>query len=122
MKRTLITYDAFEQIEKGSLSHAQRELIEAEDVLARTIGAPSLDLHCYNDSSVIYESENGIYLKAGYEVGRDFIEFKNMEQVIIDEQSYRDTAKGVISEMIDALMEKEDEKANQLFDEYIYKL
>ena len=38
MKRKLISFDAFRKIEESSFTNAENELIQAEEVLAKTLG------------------------------------------------------------------------------------
>ena len=59
MKRKLISFEAFKNLEEGSLTRSEQELINAEDVLGKTLGV-DVELHCYGESDVTYKSNNPI--------------------------------------------------------------
>ncbi len=119
MRRKLIKQEAFEQIARSSVTAAERELVEAEDVLARALGKDHLSLHSFTDSVVMYETLDDTYVHAGYRVGDRDVQFTNIEELVIDHESHVSRRKSVISEMIDAIIKDENETATRLFNEYM---
>jgi hypothetical protein len=119
MKRKLINYDVFERIEKDSLSTAQKELIEAAPVIARALQVDCLDLRCYGPQDVLYETCDGSFVHASYRMSNGYIQLDNVEELVINEQTEIKKQREVIGEMLDALLEDKEERANQLFSEYL---
>lgn len=119
MKRKLIEFDVFEQIKESALSNSEIELIEAAPYLAKTLNLESIDLNCFNSNDVLYETVDGSYVKANYTIDNGFVEFDNIEQLVINEDSERQKSKEIISEMLECLISSEDDKAEQLFEQWL---
>jgi len=60
MKKKLINFDVFKQIENNSITMAEKELTEATEMLAKVLGKERLDLHCINENSVTFTNQDGI--------------------------------------------------------------
>lgn len=119
MRRKLITQDAFDRIISESVTTAKRELVEAEAILARAMAKSHLRLKSFTESTVLYETTNGSYVHAGYEIKNGQITFNNVEELVINEDSQREKRKAMLSEMIDAVIVDNTAKAKDLFDGYI---
>ena len=119
MKRKLVDFDVFKKMEKESLSSAEFELIEAEDVLAQALGEDSVELHCYGESNVIYSTPDDTYIHASYKLDDDAVILENIEELVVDESQEQQNARKVLSNMVEELIEGNDAKANNLFEEYI---
>ena len=120
MKRKLINFDVFERIERDSLSTAQDELIFAAPVLAKALQAEDLRLRCYGPETVLYESVDGHFIHASYKMNDGHIEFDNVEELIINEETERGKQREVISTMLDALLEETTtDRAETLLQEFL---
>jgi hypothetical protein len=119
MKRTLISYDAFKKIEEQSLVNAERELIQAQDVLAEALGVESLELRNFTESEVTYEVPDGTYIHATYTIKNDNVILENIEQLVVDEESERAGAHELISQMVDDIIDGKDVEATHKFEQYI---
>jgi len=119
MKRKLISYDVFESIQNNSLSNAEHELLEVEPILSKTLETEGLSLVCYGPESVVYESTNGGYIHANYRITESYIEFDNIEELVIDEETEVAHSKDVLNQMLEAILDGNDAKANEMFDLYI---
>ena len=119
MKRKLISYDVFERIQSDSLSKAQKELTESEQILATTLGLNEVKLHCYGVEDVLFESSDGTYIHANYTVSNNQLTFDNVEELVLNEADEQKIGKDTIREMVDAILEKNDAKAGSLFNEYV---
>jgi len=119
MKRKLISYDAFDKIQKGSLSNAQQELTEAEEVLSCTLDKGELSLHCFGESNVLYGTHKGTFVRADYNINEGYINFENIEEVVIDQETHNANIKNTISEMLDAILEGEEARAEEGFGQYL---
>lgn len=119
MKRKLISFDAFKQIQEASLINAQEELIGAEEVLSRTLGVDDLELFTFGESDVTYEAPDGCFIHATYKLDNDKLVLENIEQLVVEEESERQATRQLLSGMVDSLLENDDLKANKLFDEYL---
>lgn len=117
MQRKLVGYNVFKKLTENSLPLTQYELIEAEDVLARVLESGSLTFNHFDDSHVIYETEDGTFIRANYQINKDSILFENLEEIVIDEKSEVNARKDVIRNMIEAIIENNKVKADNLFDE-----
>lgn len=119
MRRKLIKQDAFDRIISESVTTAERELVEAEPILARAMGKDFLRLKSFTESTCLYETGNGSYVHAGYDLKNGQITFNNVEELIIDESSQREKRKSTLSEMIDAVLVNNKAKADELFGNYL---
>ena len=119
MRRKLIKQETFDDIANSSVTAIERELVEAENVLARALGKNQLSLHSFNGAVALYESLDDTYVHAGYDVKDNSVTFNNIEELVIDHDSKTSKRKNVLGEMIDAILVDDEEKANQLFNEYM---
>ena len=119
MKRKLIDYDVFQRMENTSLSSAARELVEAEPVLANALQIEGLSLHCFGPEDVLYATSSGSFVHANYEVQPKHVTFENVEQLVINEETERQQAKQIVSDMLESLLESNDTKAESLLDNYL---
>lgn len=119
MKRKLISFDAFKKIEEASLTNAQNELIEAEDVLAKTLGVNSLSLFSFGESEVTYKADDGSFVHASFKLDKDQLVLENIEQLVIEEESEKKNARQILADMVDSLLENNEAKASQKFEQYL---
>lgn len=119
MKRKLIEFDVFEKIQKDSLSTAQRELEEASSYLAKALNLEEARLNCFGSEDVIFETIDGSYVHANYRIDNGFIEFDNVQELVINEESERVKSRETLSAMLDSLIESNDQKADELFTEWM---
>ena len=120
MKRKLISYDAFKKIEEQSLTKAQEELIGAEDVIAKALGLDEVTLFTFTENSVTYQAQDGSYVHANYKIedsGKLVLE--NIQQLVIEESDEKKNSRQVLTNLVDALLEDNNTKANQCFEEYM---
>lgn len=119
MKRKLIEFDVFERIKKDSLSNAQTELEGASTYLAKALNLESVTLNCYGSEDVIYESVDGSYVHANYKIDNGFIEFDNIQELLINEESERAKSRETLSKMLDCLIESKEKEAESMFEEWM---
>lgn len=119
MKRRLLSFDAFDRIEKNSLSNAAYELTEAEHLLSNLLETGSVSLHCYDQSNVVYELSDGTYVRADYAFQEGRIHFSNIEHIVIDEHTYEQSMKSAISDMLESLLNDDEAKADSCFQRYL---
>jgi hypothetical protein len=119
MRRKLIKQDAFEAITNSSASNAERELREAEEILAKALNKDYLKLRCFNESTVMFETLDGTYVHAGYKINNNQVTLNGIEELIIDEETKVVKMKGTISEMIDALLNDNPAKATNHLKSYL---
>ena len=119
MRRKLIKQDAFEQMTSSSVTAAERELAEVENVLARALGKDRLALHSFTNSTVLYETLEDTYIHAGYQLKERDLTFNNIEELVIDEDSRKQKVRGVLSEMLDAIMTGKRPQASRLLKNYM---
>jgi hypothetical protein len=119
MRRNLIKWEAFERIQKDSLSAAEHELFEASEVLAEALGVDQLGLNCYSDSNVIYETLDNTYVRADYALSHDHLTFENIEELVIDEETAAEASKQKISDLVEAILSNESQKADQILSDYM---
>jgi hypothetical protein len=119
MRRKLIKRDAFEQIAGSSVSTAQHELAEAENILARALGKDHLRLHSFNESTVLFETLDDTYVHAGFEMKNGKLTFNNIEELVIDEESQKNKRRSFLGEMLDSVITDNKEKADTAFENYM---
>ena len=118
MKKKLVQYNEFKEMESNSLTTAQRELVAAEDVLSNVLET-SVSLYCFSENDVIYETINGDYVRAQYEIEDGKVNLENLENIVVDEDSLKKESQSILSAMVDSLLEGNEEKAKSHFDSYM---
>jgi hypothetical protein len=118
MKKKLVQYNEFKEMESNSLTSAQRELVAAEDVLSNVLET-SVSLYCFSENDVIYETIDGDYIRAQYEIEDGKINLENLENLVVDEDSLKKESQSILSDMVDSLLEGNEEKAKSHFDSYM---
>ena len=119
MRRHLIKKEDFDSITKSSITNAEIELRESEEILAKVLEKDYLKLRCFNESTALFESVDGTHVYTGYEVKNDDITFSGIEELIVDHESKQKAMKNTVSEMIDALLEDNNAKATSLLEDYM---
>lgn len=118
MKKKLVQYNEFKEMESNSLTSAQRELVAAEDILSNVLET-SVSLYCFSENDVIYEAIDGDYVRAQYKINDGKINLENLENIVVDEDSLKKESQSILSDMVDSLLEGNEEKAKNHFDSYI---
>lgn len=119
MKRKLIDFDVFQEIESNSLSHAEAELVEAGDLLATALDLDGVSLRCFGSSKVLYETYDGTFVHAHYKLGNTHVVFENVEELVIDEETERKQSKKILGDVLESLLDNNDAKASELFNDYM---
>lgn len=119
MKRKLISYDVFKQIEENSLTHLEKELIEAEEILAASLGLDEVELHAFGESDVTYKTSDDNFIHATFTVSDNQVILENIQLLVVEEESSKSAARQTISVMIDKLLENDENSASQLFESYM---
>ena len=119
MKRKLISYELFEGIQQNALSTAEDQLLGAQSLLADVLNVEGMNLVCFGKNNVMYESSDGTYVHATYDLDKKHVNFKNIEQLVIDEATEVDAAKNQIEEMMDAILDSNEAKASEIFTKYV---
>lgn len=119
MKRRLIDYSVFERIQNESISNAVEELQEAAPVLAKALNLENMWLHSYGPDAALFETSDGSYIHTSYSIKEGFVEFDNVEQLVINEETEQTKSRELLSNMLDALLEANDKKAENHFKEWL---
>lgn len=119
MKRKLINYDEFKKMENDSVSKVEKELIEAEELLATILETEKLELMFFNESEVVYKTINEDIVRANYKLTKNNLSLENIEELVIDEETEKNESKKLISDMIDNLLENKEEVASEVLNEYL---
>jgi hypothetical protein len=119
MKRKLIEFNAFRRIREESLSNAQTELEAAAPLLAEVLGVDGLALESFGHDEVMFESSEGDFVHAKYGIQNGYVQFDDVEQLVINEESEVKASREILSSMIDALVESDQGKADVLFGEWM---
>lgn len=119
MRRKLINFETLERIRQGSLSAAERELREAEDVLAAALEVDGLSLNFLTQSQAIFENLDGTYVRADYGIKQNYLTFENIEQLVVDEESATKHSLDAVRGMVEAILKDDAEKADSYFDAYM---
>ncbi|CAE7860317.1 21 [Symbiodinium microadriaticum] len=119
MRRKLIQQDAFDKMTNQSVKNAERELVEAQDILARALSENYLTLHSFTDSTVLFENTDGTFVHASYDIDDNHLTFNNIEELVIDESSRKAKMRGILSDMLEHILKDETPKAQGLFNDYL---
>ena len=119
MKRKLISYDALQKIEAGSISNAVEELVGAEKMVADMLGYDEVNLHCYDKGDAYYETSDGTYVHAQYALDGNRIKLFNIEEVAVDTESEDKHRKDMVRQMVEALLNDDEPRAKDQFRRYL---
>jgi hypothetical protein len=119
MKRKLIDFEVFKKIRDESLSAAEAELTEAEDVLSKALGVDGVSLHCFGETDVTYKTLGNSYVHAGYRITNNSVIFENIEELVIDETTSKNESHKVLTTLVEELLGNNDAKAGALFMQYM---
>lgn len=119
MRRRLIQQSDFDKILNESVATAKKELVEAESILGHALGKEFLTLKSFTESTVIYEAKDGTYVQAGYQIRNGKVTFSNVEEVVIDEASQKEKRRNILSDMLEAIVTDNEEKANEMYQKYL---
>ena len=119
MKRKLIDFKKFKDIETSATSFAENELVAAEEILGKALNVEGLQLHCFGENQVTYQNADGSYVHANYEIKKDQLVLENIEELVIEEDSEKKEAKKILSDMIEAIVDNKDFQANEKFESYL---
>jgi hypothetical protein len=119
MKRKLIDYNTFHKIKTESTSSAQIEVENASEFLARALEVEGLEISSFSPDNVLFETTDGEFVHANYKINNGYVQFDNIEQLVINEETEKAKSKEIISKMIDSLIESNDQEANDLFSEWM---
>lgn len=120
MQRKLVDYSVFEKLQEKSLNSTEYELIEAENILGTVLDVGPLAFHSFNESTVMYETADGNYVRANYSLrDKNAITFDNIEEIVIDEGTQKRAIRSQLSEMVDAILEDNTAKADALFNNVV---
>jgi serine/threonine protein kinase len=118
MKRKLIDYGAFEKIKSDSLASIREELDAASELLAEVLDVGSLKIESYGLDGVLFETEDGEFVRADYKMDGGHVQFDNIEQVVLNEETENNKARELISKMIDSLVESDENAAGEMLGEW----
>ena len=118
MKKKLINFDAFKQLEKTSITNSERELLESTDILANVLKAEWLDVFCVNESNVTFIDQNGEFVYANYELNDNSLVLENIEQLVVDKSSTEKSLRNTLEEMVNNILEDKMDEASLNFSEY----
>jgi len=119
MKRKLVDFDTFQKIKQESFINTQKELEAAAPLLAESLDLENLTLESYTNDEVLFESLDGDFVHAKYDISNGYVKFEDVEQLVLNEESEIAESKELLSKMIDYLVENNETKAENLFSEYM---
>jgi len=114
MRRKLIDVKTFQNIEKSSLTSAAAELDEASSILSDILET-GLNFHCYDSENVYFETDEGNFVHANYQINDESINLTNIEEVLIDVDSQVKSRKELVANMVEAIVSENPDKARNLF-------
>lgn len=118
MKRKFIDYDHFNKIKLESFTNTQKELEYAGELLSEVVGLDGLSLDSYTLNSVLFESIEGDFVKTDYSIKNGYVQFDNIEQIVLNEEEENLNAHKIISKMIDSLIDSDEANASERLKEW----
>jgi len=118
MKRKLIDYDVFKQIESKFLQTAEKELNEATDAIATALGKDNIALFGITESEATFATDQGTLVHATYIIDDSKLLLENIEELIVDEDSQINEGKSILDKMVDSILDDNKNSASDLFSSY----
>lgn len=119
MRRKLVNFEVFDRIEKDSLSRAEYELVEAQDVLADALESGPLSFRFFDNGKVVYNTDRGTYIHANFKLNNESISFEDITELVVDTESQRKRLRECVSKMVEAIVEGNETEANMQFENYM---
>lgn len=121
MKTKVVPSTLLSQFRKESFYGKERELRESAPDLAAQLGVKSLKLYEFNETTALFEADNGHFLRAGYEIdhGDGKITFDQFADVVVDDVALIRENHKDLSSVIACLLEDDQDTADALFDQYL---
>jgi len=120
MKKKFIDIETYKNIEKNSLTAAERELQEAVELVGGMLGDTNLEVYCIDENTVTFINTDGNYVQANYEMTKDNILLENIEELIVEANHLESVRKEIINNMVDNILAEKNEVANDNFSEYFH--
>ena len=118
MKRKLIDYDVFKQIERKFLQTAEKELNEAADAIASALGKDNIALFGITENEATFATDQGTLVHATYIIDDAKLLLENIEELVVDESSQINEGKRIIDRMVDSILDENKGSASDLFSSY----
>ena len=118
MKRKLIDYDVFKQIERKFLQTAEKELNEAADAIASALGKDNIALFGITENEATFATDQGTLVHATYIIDDSKLLLENIEELVVDESSQINEGKRIIDRMVDSILDENKGSASDLFSSY----
>ena len=118
MKRKLIDYDVFKQIESKFLQTAEKELNEASDAIAAAIGKDNIALFGITENEATFATDQGTLVHATYIIDDSNLLLENIEELVVDESSQVRAGKNILDKMVDSILDDNKDAASDLFNNY----
>lgn len=118
MKRKLIDYDVFKQIERKFLQTAEKELSEATDAIAAALGKDNMALFGITENEATFATDQGTLVHATYIVDDTKLLLENIEELVVDETSQINEGKSILDKMVDSILDDNKNAASDLFSSY----
>ena len=118
MKRKLIDYDVFKQIERKFLQTAEKELNEAADAIASALGKDNIALFGITENEATFATDQGTLVHATYIIDDSKLLLENIEELVVDEASQINEGKAILDKMVDSILDDNKNSASDLFSNY----
>lgn len=118
MKKKFIDFDVFKQIEKNSITTAEKELTEAAEILGKAINQTGLKVYCLSENDVTYINNDGNFVHATYTMNDKELLLENVEELVIEENSLAKTRKELVANMVDSILDDKLVEASMSFSNY----
>ena len=118
MKKKFIDFDVFKQIEKNSVTTAEKELAEAAEILGKATNKTGLKLYCLSENDVTFIAADGNFVHATYSMNDKDLLLENVEEFVIEENSLVKTRKELIANMVDSILDEKITEASMDFSNY----
>ena len=118
MKRKLIDYDVFKQIERKFLQNAEKELSEATDAIASALGKDSVALFGITENEATFATDQGTLVHATYIIDDSKLLLENIEELVVDETSQINEGKAILDRMVDSILDDNKGAASDFFSSY----
>jgi hypothetical protein len=118
MKRKLIDYDVFKQIERKFLQTAEKELTEASDSIANALGKDNIALFGITENEATFATDQGTLVHATYLIDDSKLLLENIEELVVDESSQVNEGKNILDRMVDSILDDKKDAASDLFSNY----
>lgn len=119
MKTKVISSSLLMEFQEKSYDKRAKELREAAKPLASKLGVDGLNLFSFNETTALYQAPKGHIIRVGYLIKENEIVFKELLDLVVDDESLEEQRKKSVSKLLESLTKEDKDSAADALKQYL---